>query len=252
MPRIRRWFHVSHDINSDGEVWELTDRFGATGLRLWLEFLSIGDRNEGRLPELSEATVRQLSIKCNTTQIRVRQVCDWIVTKTWIVCDPSPRLRNWAIYNPLREDKKSHTPSPPTFPPIPSEPSSPKEIYAQPDGFAEFWNLYPKKKSRGQAEKAWKKLKPNGDLQATILRAVGRQRSSSDWLKQSGQFIPYPATWLNAKGWEDQGVTFSLNRRPVRAVTPAKVDEELTPEELERNRLQFHQMVNEIAVKKSI
>jgi len=27
-----------------------------------------------------------------------------------------------------------------------------------------------------------------------------------DWRKDSGQFIPHPATWLNAKGWEDSTV----------------------------------------------
>jgi hypothetical protein len=27
---------------------------------------------------------------------------------------------------------------------------------------------------------------------------------SEDWTKEGGQYIPYPATWLNAKGWEDE------------------------------------------------
>ena len=29
-------------------------------------------------------------------------------------------------------------------------------------------------------------------------------KKSKDWQKDNGQFIPYPATWLNAKGWEDE------------------------------------------------
>ena len=73
-----------------------------------------------------------------------------------------------------------------------------------PDGFDIFWKAYPKKKSKGDAEKVWKKLKPNAELQSRILKAINLLSASEDWKKQNGQFIPYPATWLNAKGWEDQ------------------------------------------------
>ena len=127
MPRIRRWFHVSHDINSDGEVWELTDKFGVAGLRLWLELLSIGDRNEGQLPALTESSVRQLSIKCNTSQTRVRLVWDFGLTRSWIVCDPVPRLRNYREYNPSREAKKLPLVSPPNPPNPPNLPDPKKE-----------------------------------------------------------------------------------------------------------------------------
>src|SRR4051794_5006102 len=50
MPRIKRWFPVSHDINRDPEFCELSRRFGATGIRVWLELLSIADRNDGDVP----------------------------------------------------------------------------------------------------------------------------------------------------------------------------------------------------------
>lgn len=122
MPRIKRWFHVSHDINSDPEVIELTDKFGLMGLKVWLELLSIGDRNEGRLPELSHSTHRSLSIKCNSTVTRVSLVCDWCVTRSWIICDPLPRIRNWLIYNPSRDAKKSELVSPPNLPILTSLP----------------------------------------------------------------------------------------------------------------------------------
>ena len=128
MPVIRHWFHVSHDINSDGEVWELTDKFGVAGLRLWLEFLSIADRNEGGLPPLSDSLMRQLSIRCNTTQTRVRLVCKWCETRAWIVSDPTPRLRNWATYNPFREHKKRPSASSPNHPNQPPHPNHPKKI----------------------------------------------------------------------------------------------------------------------------
>ena len=72
------------------------------------------------------------------------------------------------------------------------------------EGFDSFWKAYPKKKSKGQAEKAWIKIKPTKELTQTILSAIERAKTSDEWFKDNGQFIPYPASWLNAKGWEDE------------------------------------------------
>lgn len=69
--------------------------------------------------------------------------------------------------------------------------------------FAEFWTAYPKKKSKGDAEKAWATLRPDEQLHNRLLQAIERAKTSADWQRESGQFIPYPATWLRAKGWED-------------------------------------------------
>jgi len=67
-----------------------------------------------------------------------------------------------------------------------------------------FWNAYPKKKSKGQAETAFKKVNPDDQLLQVILKAIEEAKKSEGWLKDGGQYIPYPATWLNAKGWEDE------------------------------------------------
>ncbi len=72
--------------------------------------------------------------------------------------------------------------------------------------FALFWKAYPRKVNKGKAEKAWYKLKPNEQLFSKILQGIERAKSSDDWLKDYGQFIPHPSTWLNAKGWEDSGI----------------------------------------------
>ena len=68
------------------------------------------------------------------------------------------------------------------------------------DGFDSFWAAYPKKVGKGAARKAWRKLKPSGD----ILRAVERQKRSKQWLRESGRYIPNPATWLNQERWDDE------------------------------------------------
>lgn len=70
--------------------------------------------------------------------------------------------------------------------------------------FDDFWKAYPKKVSKANALKAWNKLKPNDDLVRKILSALEKQRQSSQWQKDNGQFIPYPATWINGRRWEDE------------------------------------------------
>lgn len=72
------------------------------------------------------------------------------------------------------------------------------------DGFADFWKAYPKKVAKPQALKAWKKAKPSGQVLADLMTALEKQKVSADWLKDGGQFVPYPATWLNARRWEDE------------------------------------------------
>lgn len=70
--------------------------------------------------------------------------------------------------------------------------------------FVKFWEAYPKKKSKGQAEKAFAKTKPDEQLLAIMLATIEQAKKSEDWQKENGKYIPYPATWLNAKGWEDE------------------------------------------------
>jgi len=68
--------------------------------------------------------------------------------------------------------------------------------------FERFWSAYPKKRNKETARKAFKKLK--GVSIETLLEAIEKQKRSQDWLKDGGQYIPYPATWLNAGGWENE------------------------------------------------
>jgi hypothetical protein len=69
--------------------------------------------------------------------------------------------------------------------------------------FAEFWCAYPKKVGKAQAEKTWQKEMPNIDL---VLNALQWQKESKQWLKNAGQFIPNPATYLNQHRWLDEPV----------------------------------------------
>lgn len=67
-----------------------------------------------------------------------------------------------------------------------------------------FWAAYPRKKSKGDAVKAWNKLKIDNLLYALIMDKLDAAKNSRDWTKDGGQFIPYPASWLNKKMWDDE------------------------------------------------
>ncbi len=71
------------------------------------------------------------------------------------------------------------------------------------EGFNAFWTAYPRKVAKQNAMKAWQKLNPAQPLQAIILQAVESQKASGQWQREGGQFIPYPATWLNGQRFED-------------------------------------------------
>ena len=72
---------------------------------------------------------------------------------------------------------------------------------AQEDAFAAFWSAYPKKRGKLDAKRAWKARKP--PLQK-VLNTLAGLSASHEWRKDNGQFIPYPASWLNAGGWDDE------------------------------------------------
>ena len=78
-----------------------------------------------------------------------------------------------------------------------------KDIYAKNAPFFDmFWDAYPKKKGRKTAEQSWGKIK---DLDIDlILSAIKKQKETKEWKKAGGQYIPYPATWLNQERWKDE------------------------------------------------
>ncbi len=93
-----------------------------------------------------------------------------------------------------------------------------KTVYtppAEPDGenakkeplqdrrFDEFWKLYPKKVGKQAAKNSWKRIKPNAELFDRILAAVQKAKNSAQWIRNNGQYIPNPATWLNQGRWDD-------------------------------------------------
>ena len=68
--------------------------------------------------------------------------------------------------------------------------------------FTAFWEMYPNKKSKGDAAKVFGKI-VKAEYPA-IRKGLESAKQSAEWLKDGGQFIPHPGKWLRARGWEDE------------------------------------------------
>lgn len=89
------------------------------------------------------------------------------------------------------------------------------------ESFEEFYELYPNKKGKGQAEKTWNNVftgkgshkKPSNpfDLFETIMNAVKAQTPII--LASEPRYRKHPSTWLNAKAWLDEVDQPSVNHQ---------------------------------------
>lgn len=135
-----------------------------------------------------------------------------------------------------RDTDETVTPSAPSLSPPPQTPpphTHPRgDIYnprakAGPkvlaESFATFWAVYPKRKAKDAAERAFSKAMAridDADPLAVIL--AGIERAMPGW--DDPQFIPHPATWLNAGSWnDDPPAPRTLTVRPANARTDAKL-----------------------------
>ena len=74
------------------------------------------------------------------------------------------------------------------------------ECYTREEGFASFWEAYPRKEGRQKALEAFSSVDAPLDI---LLSALAAQKKSKQWQKDDGAFIPMPANWLKDRRWED-------------------------------------------------
>ena len=82
-----------------------------------------------------------------------------------------------------------------------------------PDGlFDRFWNMYPRHVAKHDAQRAFKQTTPTAALVDTMIAALQWQTQQPSWLKEGGAYVPYPATWLRGRRWEDEPPEIPLSR----------------------------------------
>jgi hypothetical protein len=190
-------------------------------------------RNSNGLSGMSKDFIKipdcELKLKCWEI------VSKWVEDKTdnfkkvFENCFPKPVIKTSAFVNeginetvnqfinePVNEGinlDKSPCPSPSPRQLLPNgnkkEKSKPKKNSPYSPSFEAFWSVYPKQRSKGDANKAWGQMKKNGNWPGddVVIEALKRLSVSPDWIADGGKFVPYPGKWLRAAGWEDEPTT---------------------------------------------
>lgn len=71
----------------------------------------------------------------------------------------------------------------------------------EPGGFEAFWSMYPNKVGKPKAHSAWRRLKLTE--QVAVIASLPSWKDCRQWVRDGGQFIPHPTTFLNQRRWED-------------------------------------------------
>ena len=90
-------------------------------------------------------------------------------------------------------------------------PSPPKKRVAKmqapfdysPD-FVTAWAAYPRREGKGAAWLAWEKAAKRGMPVDRMPGIILARKSTRDWTKDGGRYVPHMASWLNKNGWEDE------------------------------------------------
>ena len=73
------------------------------------------------------------------------------------------------------------------------------------EDFEAFWAAYPRRVGKGKAFESWKAAGP--PKIESLLPVLEAYKKTSQWIKDGGQFIPHPTTWLNQRRFDDDPST---------------------------------------------
>ena len=85
-----------------------------------------------------------------------------------------------------------------------------------------FWKEYPNKKNKQTAMARWDRMRVTAGLYEKIMEGLARAKNSREWAEKDGRYIPHPASWLNAGGWENEYRPIVTDKPTPRAAAPAE------------------------------
>lgn len=133
-----------------------------------------------------------------------RMVEDFKARANWRKLKQNQRLKTGAAgCPPVVHSMSSPSSSSSAFPSAKKEESK-TFAHREPDGqeFEIFWEAYPKKLGKKKARTAWIRARGAAHL-GEVLASLQDWKQTTDWQKENGQYIPYPATWLNGDLWKE-------------------------------------------------
>jgi hypothetical protein len=176
--RTPPWIKLYREILDDPDWHELDGDSAKVLISLWL-IASEDDSHLGLLPD-----ARRLAFRLRIKESQLNQYLTKL--KHWLIQDDIKQISDgYQLDAPERAGEETET-----------------ETETETDGFDIFWSIYPNKKARPAAARAFKAAKINGIL-PDVLADIESRIDSTDWQKEHGKFIPHPATYLNQRRWED-------------------------------------------------
>lgn len=70
------------------------------------------------------------------------------------------------------------------------------------DAFTAFWEAYPRKTGRREAQEAWKRLRPGPRAVETIMEGLSNWKRTQSWQREGGRYVPAAGKWLSDRRWE--------------------------------------------------
>jgi hypothetical protein len=173
------WIKVHREIIDDIEWHELSGDDAKLLISLWL-IASEDKELSGKLPE-----VKSLCFRLRIKEIQLNQALI--------------RLSHWLIHDDINEISSCHQDD------ITEKRREEIETETETDnGFALFWSTYPdiqRKQSKSKCHEIWIKKKLSFDKKR-IVDHVENLKSSGDWTKENGQYVPAPLVYLNQRRWD--------------------------------------------------
>lgn len=182
------WIKLHREILEQRDIAMLSDCSFRVLVGLWL-LASEDIEKQGILPDIDDMSFR----------LRI--------DKTKLI-NSLKELESYLIQDDIKEISEQHQSVPPETETETYKQEGEKEDKTSPKQktrFDDWWAVWPKKVGKDAALKKWKSGKGEFDSMADqlIIDVENRKANCWNWLKDNGQFIPNPATYLNGKRWED-------------------------------------------------
>ena len=232
-PRKQTVDYFPHFVSTDSRTkFILEQQWGNDGYAFWFKLLELLGRSEGHCYDCSQpADKMYLVALTKVTEEQADDILNMLATRGNIdreLWTESKIIWCQSLVDNLQDVYSKRTVSAPRRPgsePEPEKPAKPEKepepepapeqpkkrgrprrtsslTVKQQELFGKFYAAYPKRVDPAAAERAWAKINPEPDeaFVEKVIQAIEDAKRYDSRFRER-QYIPNPATWLNAKGY---------------------------------------------------
>ena len=168
------WIKLHFEMLSSSDWVMLDDRSRVLAVACML----VASRNEGRVP-VDPAYLKRVAYLNKTPDFKPLIRCGFLESASTCKQTQAEFRPETETYTKETETETEHT------------------------LFGSWYLEYPRKESKQKAREAWSRVKNRPTLD-TLLTTLAWQKKSEQWTKEGGKYVPLPATYINARKWEDE------------------------------------------------